>query len=109
MKVKQDEYYEIQHHVTYIGEKCKLFIDTRNSTRRISTTQIFDLISLAKTYLNINAANILDLSCNVVSSINPDDTCDTCDTFSISGNCYVPEEGWAYGGKRKTKKYKKRN
>ena len=92
-----------------------MYRNERDSTKIITTTQIFNLIALSKKYLHTNVANILDLSCNVVPLINKSDVSDNCNGFSISGNCYTPEDDWAYGGtkrktksQRKTRRYKKK-
>ena len=93
--------------VKKIYEKCFEFImyrtDEQIKTRRITTTHIFDLIALSKEYLNVDYANIIDLSCSVVPFKNKDPT-DNCDGFSINGNCFDPK-GYAYGG-NKTKRLK---
>lgn len=89
--------------VRKIYDTCEKFITYRDKYTRITTSHIFDLIALSKEYLNVDYANIIDLSCSVVPFKNKDPT-DNCDGFSINGNCFDPK-GYAYGG-NKTKRLK---
>lgn len=94
---------KLQADARKIYDTCVKFIEYRHTHRRITTTHIFDLIALSKEYLNVDYANIIDLSCSVVP-FKSDDPADNCDGFSINGNCFDPT-GYAYGGK-KTKRLK---
>lgn len=51
-------------------ELCQDFINKRDSLKKITTTQLFDLIAIARDNLHINKVNILDQSCNFVKDEN---------------------------------------
>ncbi len=92
----------VKERVIKINTVCSKFVKERSP--EITTTQIFDLIALAKDCLNVTRANILDLSCSVVERKNTDE-CDDCDGYSINGNCVTPTLAW--GGKFKRTKRRK--
>ncbi len=90
-----------------------LLIIQSSEKKRLNTTHIFDLIAIARDHLGITKTNILDASCNVVQKIKRDglsaeeiqsDLDDTCDGYSISGNCVTPPDHFAWGGKTKRKR-----
>lgn len=88
-----------------IHDKCFEFITKRDEREKITTTQIFNLIALARDHLSIDKANILDTSCNVVycKTSDPNDSCHGC---SVSANGFTPAEDVAWGGKTKRKRRK---
>lgn len=85
-----------------IDRICSEFIDERDKNKIITTTQLFNLIGLAKRLSMIDKVNILDTACNVVKKVVPDSET-TLKYYSVNGNGYTPTR--AFGGrKRKTRK-----
>ncbi len=89
-----------------ILDTCSEFITERDERKKITTTQIFKLIALARDHLSIDKANILDTSCNVVycRTSDPNDSCHGC---SVSANGFTPAEDVAWGGKSKKRRKSK--
>lgn len=109
---EQDEFLHLYRKVSDIRTKCTEFVDERTKTKKITTTQLFNLIALARDHLFIDTANILDTSCNTVPNKTRKEN-DDCHGCSISVNGFTPEDGWAWGGKsrksgRKTRRKTRR-
>lgn len=115
--LKLDEQRALQHFALNIINKLITILSERR--HRITTSFIFDLIAIARDHLGITKANILDLSCNVVKKITlhgldasaeekQSDLDDTCEGFSINGNCVRPIRAWGGKTKRKRKRKTKR-
>lgn len=78
------------------------FIKMRDQHNYLSTSKIFDFITLAKECFGIDRANIIDLSCSVINATTGDESSYG---FNVNPGSIPPDVG--YGGKR-TRKRKKR-
>jgi hypothetical protein len=87
---------------TEIRKVCKDFCDNRDaySNPTITTTSLYTLIALFKTYRMIQKVNILDLSCDVMKSLQ-NEPC--FEGYRTPSTCVPLEEGFGWGGKRKRK------
>ena len=88
---------------------CNEFCDKRDSYSNpiITTTELYKLIALFKTYRLIQKVNILDLSCNVMRA-TPRNGTNTYDGYGSYQTCFPAEEDVGWGGKsRKSRKFRK--
>ena len=81
---------------------CKDFCYNRDlySKRTITTTELYKLITLFKTFRAIEQANILDLSCNVMKA-TPRNGTNTWEEYVMYDSCFPVEHDFGWGGKRK--------
>ena len=88
---------------------CKEFCDNRDfySNPTITTSQLHKLIALFKQFRGIQQVNILDLSCNVMKA-TPRNGTNTCEGYGAYQSCAPAEDDFGWGGKRKSRKSRRK-